>query len=314
MQSLQKFRQQETLWDILLISPQFLLFIIFTILPFIISFPIVFTDKLHFLDASPDWVGFDNFLSIFRYPLSEEFFPALKRTALFFLGNYAMIFIIGLPLALFMFEFEKKYQKMKKFFYTIIFLPWMISGVGIGLLIVLLFSQDTGSYNLLLLKLGLISKPFNVQAPETSKFLMPILIGWRAAGFNMALFLSGLLSLPRDTLDAADVDGCTYLQKLWHVYLPQMIPNLIMVTIFCVMGSFAIFDVCVGLGGLRGNPAARFLSIIIYQLGFTASSGASGAGSRIGTMAQGIAVQLTIFVPLMIVAILLNRIQKKYQY
>lgn len=312
MPTLYQYKRRENLWDIALVAPQFILFFSLTILPFFVSLPIVFTDRLNYIDYETEFVGLQNFVSIFQYPISEQLLPALRRTAVFFLGNYAMVFLLGMPLALFMFEFERRLPRTKSFFYTIIFLPWMISPLGIGLIIVLLFSQDTGSLNILLQHIGLLDKPLNVSRFETTRILLPILVGWRAAGFNMAIFLVGLLSLSQDTIDAADVDGCSYAQKLFYVYLPQMIPNIVMATIFCLMGSFALFDVVVGLGGLRGNPAARFLSIIIYELGFKGGQGDNSG--LLGTMAQGVAVQITVFVPLMLIAVYLNRLQRKKDY
>ncbi len=303
--------RRETLWDVAILSPQYILYIGLTIVPFLISLPIVFTNQINFLDTDFDFVGLENFITIFKAPLVNEFLPALKKTGLFFLGNYAMIFIIGLPLALFMFEFEKKYSKVKNFFYTIIFIPWMLSGVGVGLLISALFARETGSINLLLLKIGLLNNAINVRDPGNSIVIMLFTVGWRAAGFNMALLLSGLLSIPRETIESAEVDGASYGQKMLYIYFPQMIPCIAMASIFCLMGSFAIFDVCVGLGGLKGNPGVRFISIIIYQLGFGSLGSAGNSGSNIGTLAQGIAVQLTVFVPLMIIAMLIKRVQKE---
>lgn len=307
-----QFKRQDFLCDVVLIAPQYILFFGLTILPFLIALPVVLTDQVSFLDANPEFVGLQNFTAIFEYPLREQFLPALGRTAIFFLGNYAMVFILGVPLALFMFEFERKFPVAKSFFYTTIFLPWMISPLGIGMIISLLFSQDTGSLNLLFEHLGLIDAPFNIKRPEVTRVLLPMMVGWRAAGFNMAIFLVGLLSLDKNTIDAADIDGCSYPQKLLRVYLPQIVPNIVMATVFCLMGSFALFDVVVGMGALRGNHSARFLSIIIYELGFLTEQGTNAGAS--GTLAEGVAVQVTVFVPLMILAIALNRLQRKRDF
>ena len=66
-----------------------------------------------------------------------------------------------------------------------------------------------------------------------------------------------------------------------------------------------------GLGALAGNTNAEFLSIFIYQLGFGASA---VGGVKVGTLAQGITVSLLVFLPLVIVAFYLNRLQKKLSY
>jgi ABC-type sugar transport system permease subunit len=129
------------------------------------------------------------------------------------------------------------------------------------------------------------------------------MIGWQYAGFNMALFLSGLLSIPRETIEAAVVDGASYLQRLFGVYFPQMMPSFIIATIFCLIGSFAVFDQLVALGGLYQNPEAEFLSILFFLYGF--------ARNR---LALGMTLALEIGVPLLIGGLLLQRLQKRLQY
>lgn len=303
-----RMKRADTLWDIALIAPQFIIYFTLTILPFIISLPIIFSDQVDLLDTNAQFIGMQNFKDVFKYPLVDEFIPALKRTATFTLLNYLMVFLFGIPLALFMFEFESKFKKVKNTFFTVIFLPWMLSGVGTAILVLLLFSRDTGNYNLLLLKLGMISEAFDVKTPIATTAILPLIVGWRAAGFNMALFLGGLLSIPIETIEASIIDGANYFKRLLHVYFPQMIPNFIIATIFCMIGSFGLFDECVGLGGFAGNAAARFISIILYEMGF------GGIGGRLGTMAQGITMALTVFVPLMVLAFFLNRLQKRLEY
>ena len=124
----------------------------------------------------------------------------------------------------------------------------------------------------------------------------------------MAVFLSGLLSIPTDSIDASRVDGVNYWQRIRYVYLPQIVPNLTLVTIFCLLGSFGVFDVPVGLGALKGNASARFLSVLIYQVGFSA------AGEKMGTLAQAITISMVVYLPLLLIAFFLNGLQKKMQY
>ena len=105
---------------------------------------------------------------------------------------------------------------------------------------------------------------------------MPLLVGWRYAGYNMAIFLSGLLAIPKETIEASIVDGASYIQRLSKVYFPQMWPSFILATTMCLIGSFAVFDELVAMGALYVNPEAKLLSILFFTYGFQV--GASGDG------------------------------------
>lgn len=300
--------RRETLIDLIYVAPQYILYLGLQILPFAIALPIIFTDQVDFLDQDVDWVGFDNIAALFRAPLDERLYEALRRTVIFTIINYLMVFLFGFLLALAMFELV---SKLKGAFFTIIYMPWMLSGVGVGLIMVMLFSTDTGSFNLILTEMGFGTNAFDAKSETTALLVLPFMYGWKTAGFNMALFLGGLLAIPSETIESARMDGARYWQRVWYIYLPQIIPSIIIATIFSIINSFGIFDELVGLGALAGNPNAEFMSIFIYQLGF---GSATVGGAKIGTLAQGITASLVIFLPLVFFAFWLNRLQKKMAY
>lgn len=280
------------------IMPQLILFFGLTILPFFMGLPTVFTDKLSFVDTDPQYVGLDNFTKVFTEPgIKDEVFPALARTARFTLLNYIMVYLFGLTLALLMYEVG-----FKGGFFTIIYLPMMLSGLAIGFIATMLFSRSTGTLNLLLLDLGAINKPIDIKAASGLSVILPLLTGWRYAGFNMAIFLAGLLTIPTETIEAAIVDGASYVQRLLYIYFPQMMSSFIIATIFCLIGSFNIFDELVALGGLYGNKEASFLSIIFFTYGF-----------QRGRLAVGLTLALQLGIPLFIMGLLLQRLQRRFQ-
>lgn len=293
------------LMDLVFFSPQFILYFTFTILPFFIALPIIFSSRVNFVDSDVLYVGLENFKRIFQEPIIHEFLPAVARTGWFTLLNYGMVFLFGMTLALLMFEYT---SKLKKGFFAVIYMPYVVSGLGVGMMITMLLSRDSGTLNLLLLQLQIIEKPIDVMQESTASWALPFSVGWKNAGFNMALFLSGLLSVPVDTIDASKVDGANYWQRLRHVYFPQIRPSIILATIMCLLGSFGAFDVPVGFGGLRGNRSAYFLAVMLYQMGF------SGGGSQTGTLAQAVTISLVTYMPLVLIAIFFNRLQRKYNY
>ena len=292
-------QRRETMMEILFVAPQLILFLTFTIVPFIVAVPIVLTDRHSFLDANVAYVGLKNFVSIFQEPFVSEFFPALRRTITFTIMNYATVFIFGLTLALIMYEYK---SRLKKGFFVAIYMPYMISGLGTGMLLTLLFSKDTGSLNLLFRAMGIIDKPIDVKTQEAVTWLLPLTTGWRYAGMNMAFFLGGLQSIPYDSVEASIVDGASYWQKLRYIYMPQIIPSTVMATVTCLIGSFNLIDELFGLGALYGNASAVFLSVLVYRKGTT------------GGLSQSVAMSLVVFVPLILIAFLIIRWQRKMQY
>jgi ABC-type sugar transport system permease subunit len=209
-----------------------------------------------------------------------------------------MVYVFGLGLALLMYEIG-----FRGGIFSVIYLPYMLSGLALGFMAVMLFSESTGTVNLLLKELGWIKKPINIKDPSGTTVILPILVGWRMAGFYLAIFLSGLLSIPTETIEAAIVDGASYVQRLVRVYFPQMIPSFIIATIFALLNSFNVFDELVALGGLFQNEAAEFLSIVIFNYGFM--------GNR---LALGMTLAVITFIPLIILAIFLQRLQRRLRY
>jgi ABC-type sugar transport system permease subunit len=167
----------------------------------------------------------------------------------------------------------------------------------------MLFSRETGTANLLLMELGVIKKGIDIFSAEGTAFILPLLVGWRYAGYNMAIFLSGLLSIPYETIEAAIVDGTSYWQRLTRVYFPQMWPSFILATTMCLIGSFAVFDELVAMGALYVNPEAKLLSILFFTYGF-----------QVERLAMGMTLAVESFLPLVFLGIALQRLQRRVQY
>ncbi|MCK5155520.1 MAG: sugar ABC transporter permease [Spirochaetales bacterium] len=305
--SFRKEKSKDTLIDVAFLSPQLILFSVLTILPLLIALPISFTDKLSIQDTDYNFIGIKNFITIFTSSMTPLFLRSVLRTFVFAIINYFFVFLFGLPLALLMFENK---LKMQNFFFTIIFLPYMISSLGIGLFLVLLLAKDWGTVNLILIEMNIIKEGINLKNEIVASIALPFIIGWRSAGFNMVIFLSGLLTIPQNTIDAADIDGCSYINKLRYIYFPQIIPSIILLTIFCMVGSFAVFGEPIALGALSGNESVLFFSIVLFITGM----GAGSSSALPGTFAQTVSMSIVIYFPLLIIAVLLIRLQKKLQY
>jgi len=295
---LSKLERRQMLGDWAFILPQLLIFVLLTIVPLIIAIPILFTDKSQFNDPSINQVGWSNFTALFTDPsVQADYIPAFRRTVIFVALNYTTVYIFGLSLALLMYEVG-----FRGGFFTIVYLPLMISGLAVGYIAVMMFAQETGTGNFVLRELGVIKKPLNIYSAAGTTIILPLMVGWRYAGYNMAIFLSGLLSIPEETIESSVVDGANYLQRLGRIYFPQMWPSFILATTMCLIGSFAVFDELVAMGATYVNPNAKFLSILFFTYGF-----------QIERLAMGMTLAIETFFPLVLLGVALQRLQRRVQ-
>jgi ABC-type sugar transport system permease subunit len=296
---LSKLERRRILRNWALIAPQFILFVTLTLIPLFIAIPFLFTDISQFNDPKINPVGLRNFTALFTdASVQADYLPALQRTLIFVTLNYMTVYIFGLSLALLLYEVG-----FSGGFFTVVYLPLMVSGLAVGYMAVMLFSRETGTANQLLLELGLLKEPIDIFSAEGTAFILPLLVGWRYAGYNMAIFLAGLLSIPKETIEAAIVDGASYWQRLWKVYFPQMIPSFILATTMCLIGSFAVFDELVAMGALYVNPEAKLLSVLFFTYGF-----------QVERLGMGMTLAVITFVPLVFVGVALQRLQRRLQY
>ncbi|MGQ9626784.1 MAG: carbohydrate ABC transporter permease [Anaerolineae bacterium] len=294
-----KLSRTRILQDWVFIAPQLTIFVLLTIVPFFVAIPILFTDMSQFNDPQINPVGFRNFTALFTDPsVQADYLPALKRTVVFVVLNYTTVYIFGLSLALLMYEVG-----FRGGFFTVIYLPLMVSGLAVGYMAVMLFAKETGTGNFVLQRLGLIKTPLNIYSAGGTMFILPLLVGWRYAGYNMAIFLSGLLGIPKETIEASIVDGTSYWQRLWRVYFPQMWPSFILATTMCLIGSFAVFDELVAMGATYVNPEAKLLSVLFFTYGF-----------QVERLAMGMTLAVESFLPLVLVGVALQRLQRRLQY
>ena len=128
-----KLERRRILEDWAFITPQLLIFVGLTIVPFFVAIPILFTDMSQFNDPQINSVGFRNFTVLFTDPsVQRDYLPALRRTIVFVVLNYTTVYIFGLSLALLMYEVG-----FRGGFFTVVYLPLMVSGLAVGYMAVI---------------------------------------------------------------------------------------------------------------------------------------------------------------------------------
>jgi len=248
-----KLLYKDSTWAAILLLPNILGFLIFTLIPVVASFFLSFAswDLLMPLE----WVGLQNYMELFK----DEIFIKVFWNTLYF---SAISVPMGIVLSLFLAIALDQNIKWKKFYRAAYFLPVISSMVAVAVVWQWIYNPEYGALNYLL-------SLFGIKGPSwltSTVWAMPAVIltsVWKGLGFNMLIFLAGLQSIPDSYYEAADIDGATWFHKFRFVTIPLLSPTTFFVTVMAFIGSFQVFDAVFLM--TQGGPA-RSTSVIVHYL------------------------------------------------
>lgn len=252
------------------LTPNFLGFLIFTLIPVILAFALSLFrwDIFH----APIFVGLDNFRHLLGFTRTEAGWIARDPEFWQYLGN-TLFLMLGIPLNMLVsfwiaILLNRKLRGITVF-RTIFYLPTICGGVGMYLLWGLIFAPELGIMNRILDAVG-VSGPGWLTDYYWAKPTL-ILIGlWGAmGGSNMVLYLAGLQNIPPELYEAATMDGASRFQQTLHITVPMLTPTSFFIFVMSIIYSFqGGFESAFVL--TRGGPAGSTttLSYYIYNHGF----------------------------------------------
>lgn len=227
----------------LLIAPFAIVFLVFTLIPVVVSIVLSFT-SFNMVEA-PSFNGLSNYINLLVR--DDVFLIAIKNTLLFALItgpiSYIMCFLFAWMI--------NELPPVPRSIITLVFYAPSISG-NAYMIWKLIFSSDTyGWANAWLLKLGFIQS--RVMWFETAKYVMPILIVvqlWLSLGVSFLAFIAGLQNVDKSWYEAAAVEGVkNRWQELWYITLPSMKPQLMFGAVMQITGSLSVSQISIDLAG-----------------------------------------------------------------
>lgn len=261
----------------ILMSPYFILFFLFTVLPVLSSIIISFTyfNMLEF----PRWIGWDNYARLFLE--DDIFLIALKNTLLFAAITGPVSYIACFVFAWLINEFPSKLRA----FMTLVFFAPSISG-NIFFIWLIVFSGDSYGYaNGFLMKLGIIYEPILWLQDPT--YILPIIMLvqlWLSLGTSFLAFIAGLQTIDQTLFEAGAIDGVqNRWQELWYITLPSMKPQLLFGAVIQITTSFAVADVATALAGF---PSVQYAAhtIVTHLMDYGSIRFEMGYASAIATI------------------------------
>ncbi len=256
------------------LAPFLALFGLFTVWP--LAHSLLLALQQTYGPGTTRWVGLLNFKYLLTDPL---FWKAVGNTLRFTLGSIFIQLPVALGLALLL---NRPSVRARSFFRLIFFSPSLVGLPFVAMLFAPIFEKRTGLINVALHN---FFPAWNPEFPWTQNYIMTAIIIaalWMYAGFNMVYFLAALQNVPRELLEAAEIDGASPWQRFRHVTLPQIAPVAGFITLLSLIGSFQLFELSYILLNNSSGADNGGLTIVmyLYQTGFQA--GDLGYASAIG--------------------------------
>ncbi len=231
-------------------------------------------------DAS--FVGWDNFAAVLDDPLLGT---AILNTLWFAL----LALILGYPVPLLAAVMISQVRRARGLFGALVYLPVVVPPVVSVLLWKFFYDAGPdGVFNTIFGWVGLGPFPWL----QDSSWAMPSLVleaTWAAAGGTVIIYLAALAAVPHELYDAAEVDGASVWQRIWHVTLPRLRGILLITLILQMIGTAQVFlEPYLFTGGGPANSTLTVL-LLIYRYAFESSLGGDyGKATALSLMLAGV--------------------------
>ena len=243
-------------WPVFIV-PTLLAFIIGFIVPFALGLWLSLCDFTTVTDAT--FVGFTNYIRAFQDTIFQH---AFWFTALFAVVSLVVINVVAFLLA---FALTQRLRGTN-FFRTVFFMPNLIGGIVLGYIWQLIFNGILQQWN---------------QAIGLNEWYgfagLVILVAWQQIGYMMIIYIAGFQSIPDDVLEAAEIDGANWWQKLTGVTIPMMMSSITICMFLSITNGFKLFDQNLSLTAGEPSKLSELLALNIYNT-FYGRTGWEGVG------------------------------------
>lgn len=175
------------------------------------------------------WVGLSNFEYLFK---TKEAWVITRNTILYNAAFIVLGTLLAITVAILLNEIHSK--RIKKFYQTVILLPYLISMVVVSYLVFALLSSENGFVNLSILKpLGIPEISWYTE-PKYWPAILIIVHLWKSFGYNCILYYAVLVGIDRGYYEAASIDGAGRWQQILKITLPELVPTIIVLTLMSI--------------------------------------------------------------------------------
>ena len=241
------------------------IFSIVLVVPFVNGVYYTFTDWDGF--ETTKLVGFSNYAKSFQDP---TFWSTLRFTALFVIVSLILVNAVAFGLALIVTSKLRSANFLRTFF----FVPNLVGGVVLGVIWQFIFNSAivalANKYDWELFKQSWL------QDTHKAFWALIIVTVWQSSGYMMIVYITGLISIETDVLEASQIDGASPLRTLFTIKIPLMAQAFTIALFLTLRGGFMAYDVNVALTGGGPFRTTELISLHIFQDAF--ANGNFGTG------------------------------------
>jgi multiple sugar transport system permease protein len=207
-----------------------------------------------------NFIGLENYVELLT---TESFRTALWNTFVFTVGAVGVELILGMSLALVVNRLGRGAAVVR----TLLLVPLMVSGIIVALIWKIILDPTIGPLNQVLRQLGIPALGF-LGDPNMGMASVILIDTWWQTAFVFIVFSAGLQALPREPLEAAEVDGAGFLARLRYVTLPMLKPIILVILLFRTIDCMKVFAII--FGTTRGGPltTTESVQVLAYRIAF----------------------------------------------
>ena len=249
-----------------------------------IGYPILYTIYLSFFKWNgmaplKKFIGFDNYAYLIQ---SKEFYLAVGNNVKWMIVSLCFPVTLGFLIA---YGLRVRLIYFANLVRAAVFFPVTMSLVGSGLMFLLILNPVFGALDTLLRAVGLgvlVHEWFGDY--HIAIYTLAVIFGWAFTGLPMIFYYAGIGDIPRETLDAARLEGAGHFKIMRSVALPQLKPVTAVVVLLTIFESLKAFDLVVVL--TKGAPfgTTNVLGYLIYNESFWNSRFGYGAALSVAVL------------------------------
>ena len=240
-------------------------FCIFSLVPYVLSVYMSFTE-MHSSDISGAvWIGFGNYIDIFTKYFGEIRYTLL--TTVFYTLNVP----IGIVISIWIANLVNKVKFGKGFFRSLFFIPYVCAVTVIVISFRFIFDESSGILNTMLGGLGFAPVRWMTSNPFLFLTCAIIISVWSGLGYKIVLLMAALSKVDRSYYEAAEIDGISDSALFWKITLPAITPTIGFLLTMGLIGSFQemtmLYVLCRSADGVPmwgGNVIRSYISVTYY--------------------------------------------------
>lgn len=229
------------------------------IVPFIYGLYLTFT-SWDGVSKSKPFVGLANYISTFQ---DTAFWQAVGRTIIYSIVAVILVNVVAFILA----YLVTSGVKFQNFFRAGFFTPNLIGGIVLGYVWKFVFNRAFVALGEAL-TIGSLSTSW-LATTQGAMLCLIIVSVWQYAGYMMLIYVAGFMSVPKDLIEAAQIDGCTKNQSTLHVSIPLMTSSFVQCLFLTITRCFMVYDVNLSLTNGEPFNSSVMAAMHVYNQAFT---------------------------------------------